>query len=149
MGRLFTKNNDMQPWDGITERQRRLSAPLPNYPMKWLKLDQATAEGYHPFAGFFLPHEYPMMAGFLIDLQRAKREYCGVRDTKHAKGVSIFAKNLEPNGITDKTPTNRAEAYKTTESTKDAAADGVKKEAALERELRKREEAVASGEDGD
>lgn len=149
MGRQFTKDGDLQPYDGMTQRQRRLSNPLPNYPMKWLKLDDAKEQGYSPFAGFFLPHEYPMMAGFLRDLDAAKREYCGVRDIKHAKGVSIFAKNIRTNGDTNTTEADAREATETTEATKIAIAEGFQEARDAESSLREVEGDLASGEDRD
>lgn len=98
--------------------------PLPDYPMRWMKRDHAIKEGYLPFAGFFLPHEYSMMGGFIIDLERAGREYCGVRDLKWAKGQEIFAKNGKDNGYKlakDALP----EAYKTSEATEGAIKEGM------------------------
>lgn len=89
-----------------------------------------------------------MMNGFLVDLKRAGREYCGVRDTKHAKGVSIYAKNIEPNGITNQAPTDRAETYKTAEETKEAIAPGFQEARDTESALRESKGSMESGEDG-
>lgn len=112
-----TNATNENPSDGMTWRARRLSLPLPDLPIIALKREEALLQGYLPFAGFFLPHEYPMLPGFIKDLESAKREYCVVRDLKWAKGCELFAKN----GTTHKPTLARdalSQACKTTEETK-------------------------------
>lgn len=94
--------------------------PLPDLPIRALKRDEALSQGYHPFAGFFLPHEYPMLPNFIKDLEAANREYCIVRDLRYAKGIEVFAKN----GTTDKIIAESPEATQTTEATQEALALG-------------------------
>lgn len=124
--------------------------PLPDYPMRWMKREDAIKEGYLPFAGFFLPHEYPMISGFILDLERAKREYCGVRDLKYAKGCEIFAKN----GIPNPAPSYGAkteEGIRSLVSHKNASGprltEGVREAPEGESGVRAPESSMASGED--
>lgn len=128
--------------------------PLPDYPMRWMKREDAIKEGYLPFAGFFLPHEYGMLPGFMKDLDAAGREYCGVRDLKYCKGIEVFAKNGNKNFYTTE-QAQRGEDYKTeaaTEPTGEKARGarglktGVQEATEGESGVRTSQETVAGGE---
>lgn len=123
--------------------------PLPDVPMLWLNQGDAIAKGFKPFAGFFLPHEYFMLDGFIRDLKAVKREYCGVRDTRHCKGITIYAKD----GIKNLYPAQsaqaeeRKESYRTDEATEKAIAEGKQEARDTESLLREGQGVVANGED--
>lgn len=121
--------------------------PLPDVPMLWLNQGEAIAKGFKPFAGFFLPHEYFMLDGFIRDLKAAKREYCGVRDTRHCKGITIYAKdgikNLYPAQSAQKV--QRLETYKTDLATEESIKAGQQEAREAESNLRETETGVASG----
>lgn len=127
--------------------------PLPDLPVLALKRDEALSQGYHPFAGFFLPHEYPMLPNFIKDLEAANREYCIVRDLRYAKGCELFAKN----GYTNKIITESPEAIQATETSKQMvshrnataeprSAEGEQEAGDTEPSLREGEEDLARGE---